>query len=470
MNRMDLLNKMLVIRKILLFVFTLLFCLTCLPNATVIAQNAPPNQPPVDVRLGAVEAWMAPEAATDLRVGWDRMVVRWSLRQPDSPAQWVVPPEETERINTALAAGREMVILIMGTPGWATNGEPQGGPPRGLYLPTTNASNLWASFLRRFVQDYETRFNGQITRYIIWNEPDIAPDEFGAQFTGSVHDYYQLVKTASLVSKAINPKIKIHLAGMTYWHDAVFGREAYLQRFIEVARQDSTARANNYYFDVVTIHIYFRTETVRDLIGLFRSILNRYGLQHPIWLNETNSPPADDKQLPWNTPMFQVSMEEQAAFIVQTFALGLASGAERVSVYKLFNFDANPGADYYGLIRPDGSPRPALQAFRLVTNQFAGARRVTFIPYSTHYIVRLERDDALVQVFWARGPQAVNLNLLAHKNAASATLYSQFGQAQTLTPTAGRYPLTLAAANCATAQGCVVGGPTWVLVEMYRTK
>jgi hypothetical protein len=240
MDKTDLSKKS---KQALQLILAVVFCFTSLPNAAL-AQNAP-NKPPLDVRLGAVEAWMAPEAAADLRVGWDRMVVRWSLRQPDSPMQWVVPPEETERINTALAAGREMVILIMGTPGWATNGEPQGGPPRGLYLPTPNASNLWASFLRRFIQDYETRFNGQITRYIIWNEPDIAPDEFGAQFTGSVRDYYQLVKTASIVGKAINPNIKIHLAGMTYWHDAVFGREAYLKRFIEIARQDPTARANN---------------------------------------------------------------------------------------------------------------------------------------------------------------------------------------------------------------------------------
>jgi len=450
--------------------FSLVIIFSSGPASLATAQSQAPATATPDVRLGAVEAWMAPQAAADLRVGWDRMVVRWSLRQPDNPEQWIVPPEETERINTALAAGREMVILIMGTPGWATNGEPQGGPPRGLYLPTTSANHLWAVFLRRFFQDYETRFNGQITRYIIWNEPDIAPDEYGAQFTGTVRDYYQLVKTAALVGKAINPSIKIHLAGMTYWHDAVFGREAYLQRFIEVARLDPTARANNYYFDVVTIHIYFRTETVRDLIGLFRSILNRYGLKHPIWLNETNSPPADDEELPWDQPMFRVSMEEQAAFILQTFALGFASGAERVSVYKLFNFDAVPGADYYGLIRPDGSPRPALQAFRLVTSQFAGARRVAYIPYSTHYIVRLEREDALVQVLWARGPKAVNLSLLADRRAVSATLYSQFGQAQPLNAIAGRYPLTLAPANCATAQGCVVGGPTWVLVETYRPK
>ncbi|MDW8328110.1 MAG: hypothetical protein RMK99_16225, partial [Anaerolineales bacterium] len=93
------------------------------------------DDPPPDVRFGAVEAWMAPEAARDLRVGWDRMLVDWYKYQPEGPNQWTVPPEDNERVNLTIAAGREMVLLLRGTPAWATDGKPYAGVPRGLRLP-----------------------------------------------------------------------------------------------------------------------------------------------------------------------------------------------------------------------------------------------------------------------------------------------------------------------------------------------
>ena len=40
---------------------------------------------------------------------------------------------------------------------------------------------------------------------------------------------------------------------MTFWHD-----QTYLRRFLQVVAADPTAAAdNNYYFDIITYHIYF---------------------------------------------------------------------------------------------------------------------------------------------------------------------------------------------------------------------
>ncbi|MBL8057452.1 MAG: hypothetical protein JNK29_12170 [Anaerolineales bacterium] len=423
------------------------------------AQTAPP-----DLRFGAVEAYMAPDRAAELRVGWDRMVVRWHERQPDSPDQWNVPGEEGQRVDAALAAGRETVMLLMGTPAWATDGAPLGGVPRGLYLPVDDPGNLWAAFVRRMVSEYA----GRVNHWIIWNEPDIAPEDFGAQFIGSVQDYYQLLKIAYQAAKRANPQAVIHLAGMTHWHDVVHNRPSYLLRLLQTASKDPTARRNNYYFDVATLHIYFRTDSVFDLITLYYGTLRRFGLRQPIWLNETNAAPYDDPQLPWEGPMFRLTMDQQAGFVVQATALALAAGAERVAIYKLTNPDVPyAGADYYGLYRPDGSSRPAVEAFRLVTTHFAGVRRTTYVAQRSHYIVRLERPGAVTRVLWARQAQAVTVRVRATAGTTAVALYDPSGAAYPVAADRnGNYTLTLPAALCPeAAAGCVVGGTPWVLVE-----
>lgn len=434
---------------------------------TSLAPTWPPDPP--DPRFGAVESYMAPKEAGALRVGWDRMVIRWDARQPNGPDEWKIPKGEPERVVTAELAGREMAALIMGTPRWATDGLPIGGMPRGIDLPFNDPGNLWAAFVRRIVGEYK----GKIKHWIIWNEPDIALQDTGAQFAGSVEDYYKLLKVAYLAAKEANPEAVIHLAGLTYWHDVVNNRPLYLRRLLDVAKSDPSAPANNYYFDVATAHIYFKTDDVYNIITLYRGVLDEYGLHQPIWLNETNAPPVNDPQYPVDKPpLFPVTMEEQAAFVIQANALALAAGADRIAIYKLYDeipITALPGGDpySYGLIRPDHSPRPALDALRVVTTHFSAAKKVTRVAKPDHYTVRLDRGGAITRVVWARTDQPVALKLRPAPDAISATLYDVSGEAVALTTDSnGNYRLTLPPAFCLPNDGCLIGGSPLVLVEI----
>lgn len=123
-----------------------------------------------DPRFGAIQSYQAPDLAAGAGVGWDRLIVHWSVRQPDDPGQWIVPGEESAALDRARAAGREVVILLMGTPAWATDGRPEIGVPRGLDLPVDDPGNAWAAFVRHVVGDYR----GRVHHWVIWNEPDIA--------------------------------------------------------------------------------------------------------------------------------------------------------------------------------------------------------------------------------------------------------------------------------------------------------
>ncbi len=421
-------------------------------------QTPEPPQPKPDPRFGAVESYYAPQIAKQANIGWDRMIINWFARQPNGDHQWNVTHEEKERIAAAEKDGREIVALLMSTPHWATDGKPAVGVPRGLYLPVDNPGNLWANFVRRIVKEYK----GRITHWIIWNEPDIAMEDFGAQFEGTVEDYYQLVKVAYLTAKETDPDAVIHLGGMTYWHDVARGRPPYLKRFLDVALKDNTAIKNNFYFDVLTTHIYFRTETVADIISFYKQLMWQYGINKSIWLNETNAAPYDDPRYP-ASPLIRISMNQQAAFIIQATALALAAGAERVAVYKLYD-ESEPASGYesYGLFRYDGSPRPAAYAYRAVTTHFARTQSAFISSQYDYHLVTLNRLDGTTRVAWSRIGRETPITLYL---TANTRLYDHLGRELPI-PQNGYTTLTLPAGECEMGYGiCDVGGAPLILVE-----
>ena len=431
-------------------------CLLLLASPLAFAQSSP------DPRFGAVEAFRNPDAAADLNLGWERILFYWSELQRNGPDDaWNIYHVPDGWLDNARKAGRQVVGVIENTPAWATDGNPNIGVPRGLYLPIDDPDNLWAGFVRQLVK----RYAGIVDHWVIWNEPDIQSPADGVQFEGTVADYYQLVKVAYLVAKQENPNAIIHLAGLTYHHDVVYKRVPYLQRFINEGRRDPTARANHYYFDVATLHLYFTTDSIYDITQIETQILRRNGLRQPIWINELNAPPSDDPLNPWTAPLFVTELDQQADFIVQATALGLAAGAERIGVYKLVDFPAYPeGFPAFGLIRADGTHRPAYDALKLVTTYFRDARSARVWRTNSAEIVTLDRGSGTTRIAWARRGITTTITLPAANR--EATLVGMDGVTTTLTATRGRYELTLSAAKCNDPNyGCTIGGTPLIVVE-----
>ncbi|MCX7682725.1 MAG: hypothetical protein N2508_12310, partial [Anaerolineae bacterium] len=414
------------------------------------AQSSPP-----DLRFGAVEAFWDHTSAAEAGVAWERILFYWSELQPDGPDHWNDYHVQDVWLEWAAAEGREVVGLLKHTPAWATDGPPGCGVPRGLELPIEDPANLWATFVRRAVGMYA----GRIKHWVIWNEPDIAPGTYGHEWCGSVEEYYQLLKVAYLAAHQANPDVIIHLAGLTYWHD-----RTYLRRFLAVATQDPTAPEHGYYFDVVTLHIYFQTETVPYIINETRAALRAYGLNKPIWVNETNASPDSDPLWPLVRPRWRVSLEEQAGFLLQSFALALSAGAERVAVYKWMDAGLPPGGEPFGILRPDGSRRPAFEAYRLITTHYAGTITAREERHPLYIMVTLNRGRATTRVLWARTAAAATVSVPAL--AERARLIDQSGAERIIEPVGGFYAFTLPGARCADEHaGCIIGGTTYLLVE-----
>src|SRR5574341_1365429 len=327
------------------------------------SQVEPQDDTPPDPRFGAVETYHTPEIADEVGVGWTRIIFYWSEIERAGPDDWNWFHAPLDRIDREIAGGREVVGMVVHTPAWATDGLPGAGVPRGLYLPPDDPHNLWAAFFR----DLVTAYQGRITHWIIWNEPDIPLDVYGAQWQGTTEDYYQLVRVAYLVANEVDPDIQIHLGALTYWHNP-----DYLREFLTVASADPTAADNGYYFDAVSAHIYFKPETTGEIIGSLRDALRDFGLERPIWITETNAPPDDDPTHPWDEPLFPVTMDMQASYLIQQFALALVEGVQRIEVYKWIDQPPPPpGYDVYGLLRPDSDPRPAFFAFEVIIRHFS---------------------------------------------------------------------------------------------------
>jgi len=438
-----------------------LICLGLLLPHIWIGTPASAASPP-DPRLGAVEAYDAPDQATLAGVGWERILFWWYQLQPNGPGDWNGQYFPDEILDRERAQGREVVGLLNNTPHWATDGDPLRGVPRGLYLPHDDPNNLWAAFVRRVVSHYA----GRIDHWIIWNEPDVWDEEHvGHTWAGSVEDYYQLLKVAYLAAKEANPNCVIHLTGLTYWWDWVYGRRQYFERFLDVVAQDPTAPDHNHYFDVVTLHIYFKPQTVYEIVSFFRQAMQQHGMDKPLWINETNAAPSHDPGWPVHEPRFVISLDEQASYVIQAFALGLAAGVERIAVYKMIDksSDVHANPEPYGLVRADGSLRPAFHAYQVVTTYFVGFRQASLVRRGEIDQVTIDRGERTTTVLWNRSPATQTITVQAI--ASQAILVNKEGEIRTLTAGNGQYVLTLPGALCSDPTGCFIGGSPLLLVE-----
>ena len=414
--------------------------------------------PAVDPRFGVIEAFWQPEEAAALSVGWDRILFYWNEIQPTGPDDWNTLHVLEEWLVEAEAQDRMVMGLLKNTPAWATDGAPFSGVPRGLYRPLDDPDNLWAGYVRKVVAYYAPR---GVHHWIVWNEPEIEPGVYGHEFGGTTAEYFQLLKVAYLVAKEEDPRAVVHLAGWSYWHDP-----AWLGNFLSVATADPDAAAHNYYFDVVTLHIYFRVETVEELVNETWAIQERYGLRKPIWINETNASPNLDPLWPVTRPNFQVDLEQQAWYTVQAHALAFGAQTARVGVYKLLDILLPEGGESFGILRPDGSRRPAFDAYRTTVRYLGGftypvGRQRT----ADFYSFTFNRPEGVTRVLWAR--RAADVTVQLPVLAAEARLVSATGEEQALRAVGGFYRVRLRGARCAPA--CDVGGPPVFVVESGET-
>jgi hypothetical protein len=444
-------------------ILCILLALAVVRRPSVAFQEGQEQPRPPGWRFGIVESYESPDQAARLGVGWTRVPFHWAKVQSGGPDSWQ-PEISQERLESEIAAGRMVAGLLIGIPDWAKADD---GLPAGLWLAYDDPDNTWATYVRRAASTYA----GLVDHWIVWNEPDIPESELAHSWNGSVADFAQLQRVAYLAAKEANPAAVIHLPAFTYWADYYAGTEQYMARLLDEIVADPEAAAHNYYFDVATAHLYFQPGQIYDLLRLFIDLMRQRGLNQPIWLVETNAPPRDDPD--WLVPNWTLSViqVEQAAFMPQTLALALAAGAERVSVYKLKDLETDKAAnpEPFGLVRRDGSERPAFATYRLAVDHLEGALGAERERWDEVGQVRVDQEGQSTTVLFSRLPDWQQAQVMA--TADRATLVDMWGTSQVITPTDGLYSIDLPPASCSHSVGdyCMIGGFTYYLVQAAET-
>jgi hypothetical protein len=386
--------------------------------------------------LGIVDAGRAPAAALRAGATWDRALFLWQLIQPNGPNDWTLDSYvDQARLSTTLTSGLPVVGVVQGTPGWADGDYRDGasGVPTGLDYPVDDPRNTFGQFMLRMARAYK----GQITTWVIWNEPDFLPGESGTWWTwsGNTADFYKLLKTGYRAVKEVDPSATVVFPATTYFADAVHNRELFLARVLQEANKDPEAPANGYFFDAVGVNLYCSLDAVYRVHGIYASILAQYQLQKPLWLTETNCPVYNDKTVP-EPAAGRITTDEQAAYLIEAIALARAAGYQRVGWYTMVDHDASSGiVDRWGLLRADGSARPAYKAFEAARDYLSRSDVVVRLaPFGTATpdgwpVTRVLIDDPLghtrVQVLWRTtdGPSTVNVQAVG----SSAVLVDPLG-------------------------------------------
>jgi hypothetical protein len=360
--------------------------------------------------FGAVQSIYNPDRAAQAGVQWERLIFPWSLIQKTGPNAWNDGYFSDQQVAQEVARGIQVVGLATYTPQWATSTPNTARPtnvPANLYLAFDDPKNYWGQFMFKLAQ----RYSGQINTWIVWNEPDMVSDQIAYTWDGSISDMYQLVKVAYQAIKKANPNAKVVLPGLTYWWDQQLGRPLYLARFMEAASHDPTAAQNGDYFDVVDVHQYINPLNIYAAIRVYQRALAQYGMSKPTWVGESNVVPDDDPMNPL-PPTLHATMDQQASYIIQAFALARAAGAERMSIYKLVDEAKEGGNELYGLVRNDGSPRPAFVAYQTAVKYLSHPTSAVYtwdgaseVPTEDQITALLQDNTKRTQWIW---PAAVN--------------------------------------------------------------
>ena len=432
-----------------------------------------------DPRFGLVEAFRLGDRELDRALGArvQRLVFPWPVLQPDGPEGLDTRAFPLDWLDQQRERGYRLVGLLLGTPSWAAR-DPSAGVravPRNIDRPWDDPTNYWARFAATVARTYA----GRVDDWVIWRDPDLLPEEVDPArlaWLGSVDDYYALLRAAYRAIKHANPQAQVHLAGLTYWHDFRAGRPQYFERLLTRIAADPTAAEHAYYFDVATLHLYADPRALYHAPRLYRDLMRAQGFAKPIWVGEAAIRPAEGGSADGDgSDPGPCALGDQASFIVQAFALGLAGGADQVSIAKAQDTPhpeallPREWAERAGLARADGTLRPAFVAYQTAVRYLQDAGSAQYFPGASAEAVVVARPHGQrTTVLWNAAPFPVVA--LLPQAGEHAEVVNAAGDTQPVTPTPrGDYALVLPPATCASDPAdplrYVLGGETYLLVE-----
>jgi len=343
-----------------------------------------------DPRFGIVQAFEASQLALNAGAKWERVPFFWNRAQPNDPTDWL--PDQfmigSAQLAQEVASNVQVVGQIGNPPAWAVK---DGSTPKNLDLPWNDPKNYWGQFVYRLARTYA----GKVDTWIIWNEPDFPRGHPLSTWAGTEEDYYRLLKDANQAAKAANPNAKIVFAGTTYWVDVNAGHTLFFQRVLEAGKRlDGQAAADaSYYFDAVDLHSYSSPLDMYRVPQAYKQVMANFAISKPIWVSEANVAPYDDPGNETPPGFFRAAVSEQANYVIRAFAMALAAGVDRISIYKMVDGAVTEKMPW-GLMRNDGSLRPGYVGYQVAVAHFSNPGTITYSNSGGVDIVSFDRGDS----------------------------------------------------------------------------
>jgi polysaccharide biosynthesis protein PslG len=307
-----------------------------------------------------------------------RVDVGWASLQQDGPdgyASWYL--DRLDRlVDAAHARGLSLLLTFMNSPCWASTAPDslkQGCDgswwDRGVMGYAPSDPQAYA----RALAFLAARYGDKVAAWEIWNEPN-HPDFFKAPDQAAA--YARLLKAAYPAVKAANPRAVV-VGGALSQSD-----HAFTQRLYDLGVKGS--------FDAFSVHPYSddvspldprstidaRYSFIRGVPAI-RNVMLRNGDSHPIWLTESG----------WSTSTLRtpdhwrngVSEATQAMFMRQQAAQIARWPYVKVNIWFNLLDRGSDRTDTYsncGLLRVDGTAKPAYTAFRAAAATLAAGGTV----------------------------------------------------------------------------------------------
>jgi polysaccharide biosynthesis protein PslG len=244
---------------------------------------------------------------------------------------------------------------------------------KGDSLPIENLP-AWSDYVSRVVEHSKQ----SVKYWEVWNE---TPNFIGK---GTAADYARTVVAAFDAAKAADPTCQVGLSIQSQ-------NVTWIEQTIQAGAKD--------HFDFIAVHPYETLGVVEsdgceaEFMSIVPTIRKMLAKQNParenvpIWFTEIGREAGKDEK-------------SQASALVKAFAMGMAQGVARINWFEGKDGDSGP----MGLLRGDGTPRPAFNAMSNLTRHLGPNPRYIgwVLLKDAHYGFIFEGASAKVMATWAR--------------------------------------------------------------------
>ena len=319
-------------------------------------------------------------------IKWLRMPIRWcAIEHPKGNFHWKHRYDKI--IKEARTHNIEILGLLGDTPAWAA-----AAPPNvtvwweKLRYPPRNISD-WTDFITKIVN----RYKDKIKYWEIWNEQNSS-----FFFGGTVKDYVEMLKSAYLAAKKVDPDCQIVLGGLvSQMGEGIKQKGKWEITGVATFLRELHNLGGEKYFDIMNIHLYGGSATnfILKKLESLRKLMKAYSIDKKVWVTEIG----------WSTT--DVNEKRQAENLVKSYVLCLSTGI----VDKVFWFnlrcgpDAEKGISNFGIINHDYSPRLAYVAYANMSKRLEGAEYKKKIKLDNVEAYIFEKDEGFIAVLWGSG-------------------------------------------------------------------